>query len=78
VLIMRLWRRVLLFLAIPLAAQATTAWAQRPAGAPPPPANRPVYLDKDGVIRWKDDRKEVTLFGANYVVTTASDYRAAG
>ncbi len=37
-----------------------------------------VYLDNQGVIRWQQNRKEVTLFGANYVVTTASDYRAAG
>src|SRR5262249_32363360 len=41
-------------------------------------ANRGVYLDSSGVVRWKDDRKEVTLFGANYVLPTASDYRAAG
>src|SRR6266498_4089097 len=44
----------------------------------PPPADRAVYLDKDGVVRWSDDRREVTLFGANYVLPTASDYRAAG
>ncbi len=37
-----------------------------------------VYLDDQGVIRWQRDRREVTLFGANYVLTTASDYRAAG
>ena len=37
-----------------------------------------VYLDNQGVIRWHQNRKEVALFGANYVVTTASDYRAAG
>jgi hypothetical protein len=42
------------------------------------PANRAVYLDKEGVVRWKDDNREVTLFGANYVLPTASDYRAAG
>ena len=41
-------------------------------------ADRAVYLDNAGVIRWRDDRSEVRLFGANYVVTTASDYRAAG
>lgn len=40
-------------------------------------ANRAVYLDKEGVVRWRDDHKEVTLFGANYVLPTASDYRAA-
>jgi hypothetical protein len=41
-------------------------------------ANRAVYLDDAGVVRWRDDGREVTLFGANYVVHTASDYRAAG
>ena len=50
---------------------ASVAQAQRPA-------NRAVYLDKGGVMRWRDDRQEVTLFGANYVLPTASDYRAAG
>ncbi|HET7565329.1 MAG TPA: hypothetical protein VFJ96_10065 [Gemmatimonadaceae bacterium] len=44
----------------------------------PSPATRAVYLDTDGVIRWRDDHREVTLFGANYVLPTASDYRAAG
>ena len=37
-----------------------------------------VYLDNQGVVRWQNNRKEVALFGANYVLTTASDYRAAG
>ena len=37
-----------------------------------------VYLDKQGVVRWRDTKQEVSLFGANYVLTTASDYRAAG
>jgi len=46
--------------------------------AVPAQANRAVYLDKAGVVRWRDDRREVTLFGANYVIPTASDYRAAG
>lgn len=41
-------------------------------------ANRAVYLDSQGVIRWQSDKQEVTLFGANYVLTGASDYRAAG
>ncbi len=36
-----------------------------------------VELDDQGVIRWKDGR-EVTLFGANYCLPSASDYRAAG
>ena len=30
------------------------------------------------MVRWRDNQKEVSLFGANYVLTTASDYRAAG
>jgi hypothetical protein len=41
-------------------------------------ATRAVYLDSAGVVRWRDDQREVTLFGANYVLPTASDYRAAG
>ena len=41
-------------------------------------ANRAVYLDKEGVIRWRDNKQELALFGANYVLPTASDYRAAG
>ena len=61
------------------------ATAQRPAAAAPAPvassaapANRAVYLDNEGVVRWSDDRQEVALFGSNYVIHTASDYRAAG
>lgn len=45
--------------------------------AAPLSAQDGVYLDK-GVVRWKRDKSEVRLFGANYVITTASDYRAAG
>src|SRR5579859_2492250 len=41
-------------------------------------AQERVYLDQQGVIRWRDTKKEVALFGANYVIHTASDYRAAG
>ncbi|HEV8266528.1 MAG TPA: hypothetical protein VGQ06_16405 [Gemmatimonadales bacterium] len=41
-------------------------------------AKRAVYVDNQGVIRWRDNRQEVALFGANYVIHTASDYRAAG
>ncbi|MEZ4457876.1 MAG: hypothetical protein R2882_15210 [Gemmatimonadales bacterium] len=41
-------------------------------------ADRAAVLDRDGVLRWRDDRSEVALFGANYVLPTASDYRAAG
>ena len=38
----------------------------------------PVYVDGQGVMRWRTDQREVALYGANYVITTASDYRAAG
>jgi hypothetical protein len=48
------------------------------AQAQGPVANRAVYLDSSGVVRWRDNGQEVTLFGANYVLPTASDYRAAG
>src|SRR2546425_6888833 len=41
-------------------------------------AQGPAFLDNHGVVRWRDTKQEVTLFGANYVVTTESDYRAAG
>lgn len=50
--------------------------AQRAPGAVI--ANRAISLDREGVIRWKDDGREIALFGANYVIHTASDYRAAG
>ena len=53
-----------------LATIASSVQAQR--------TNRTVYLDSVGVVRWRDNRQEVTLFGANYVLPTASDYRAAG
>src|SRR4030066_1649578 len=38
---------------------------------------RTVHLDKKGVIRW-DNNEEVALFGANYCLPSACDYRAAG
>jgi hypothetical protein len=40
--------------------------------------DRVVYVDHEGVMRWRDTRAELALFGANYVITGASDYRAAG
>ncbi len=39
---------------------------------------RSVYVDDEGIIRWKDNDEEVALFGANYCLPSASDYRAAG
>ncbi|HWC75579.1 MAG TPA: hypothetical protein VG454_16755, partial [Gemmatimonadales bacterium] len=37
-----------------------------------------VFVDSSGVMRWRNTKQEVALFGANYVLPTASDYRAAG
>ena len=58
--------------------RAAGAAASQGALETPALANRAVYLDSAGVVRWRDDRQEVALFGANYVIHTASDYRAAG
>ena len=55
--------------------------ASVPAGAQrssPRRAMRSAYVDARGVIRWKDSKQEVALFGANYTLPSASDYRAAG
>src|ERR1041384_8529618 len=65
-------------LLLPALVVASSARAQRAPSAAPTAATRAVYLDSAGVIRWQDDRQEVALFGANYVLPTASDYRAAG
>ncbi|HEY5915547.1 MAG TPA: hypothetical protein VJA21_33605 [Verrucomicrobiae bacterium] len=42
------------------------------------PAAELVYLDDEGVVRWAADKQEVALFGANYCLPSACDYRAAG
>jgi hypothetical protein len=44
----------------------------------PGPEPRSASVDSAGVIRWKDSGQEVALFGANYTLPSASDYRAAG
>ncbi len=75
---MRPIRRSAALLAAALLVPIGAARAQRAAAPAPAPANRAVYLDAQGVVRWQDDRREVRLFGANYVLPTASDYRAAG
>lgn len=36
-----------------------------------------VYMDSSGVIRWKENKQEIALFGANYCLPSACDYRAA-
>ncbi|MDB4900307.1 MAG: rane of secreted protein, partial [Gemmatimonadetes bacterium] len=71
----RRWRRTFALVAALALATPTMARAQE---AVVPRVPRAVYLDSTGVIRWKDDRNEVALFGANYVLPGASDYRAAG
>jgi len=38
---------------------------------------RTVFQDKAGVIRWADTKEEVSLFGANYCLPSACDFRAA-
>ncbi|WP_207436305.1 hypothetical protein [Sabulibacter ruber] len=43
-----------------------------------PSTQQLVYQDKEGVIRWTKTKKEVALFGANYCLPSATDYRAAG
>ena len=69
----------LLRVAVVLAGALTVLAQVSPAQAKPSQSRpRDVYLDRDGVVRWQDDRSEVTLFGANYVLPSASDYRAAG
>src|SRR5882757_918416 len=41
-------------------------------------ANDPVYLDPTGVVRWRNSKEEVRLYGANYCIMSGSDYRMAG
>ncbi len=36
----------------------------------------PVYVDKQGVMRWTKDKKEATFFGVNYTVPFAYGYRS--
>src|ERR1700675_1064079 len=58
---------------------ALTASAESAAREPDRgPATRAVYLDKAGVVRWRDSHAEVALYGANYCVMSGSDYRMAG
>ena len=67
--------RVAVTVLVTFLASVTRVVAQRDTPVVVP---RAVYLGSDGVIRWRDDRSEVALFGANYVLPSASDYRAAG
>ncbi|GAC1516946.1 MAG: hypothetical protein NVS1B4_15290 [Gemmatimonadaceae bacterium] len=75
---MRSLRHLTTWLAVAAAAfvaEAAAAQAPHPA---PSNATRGVLLDDHGVVRWRDDGSEVVLFGANYILPSASDYRAAG
>jgi hypothetical protein len=65
----------LLLLALLLAAPAVASAQRADASVA---ATRRVFVDREGVIRWTDDREEVRLFGANYAIASSSDYRAAG
>jgi hypothetical protein len=58
-----------------LCLSAASALAQG-AQAPAPP--RPVYVDDQGIIRWRSTHEEVRLFGADYCAFSGSDYRMAG
>ena len=35
-----------------------------------------VYQDKEGIIRWTNNKERVAVFGANYCLPSACDYRA--
>ena len=48
------------------------------SGNEQPFADRQAFVDKNGTIRWTGNKKEVALFGANYCLPSACDYRAAG
>ena len=52
--------------------------ATPPADSSDGSAVRRLYLDKSGVIRWRDSNKEVALYGANYCIMSGSDYRMSG
>ena len=61
-----------------LASCLQTAPPNAPASEPDNgPATRAVFLDRTGVVRWRDNEEEVALFGANYCVMSGSDYRMA-
>ncbi len=57
-----------------LCVSATPVLAQQ---VPPAPSHS-VKLDEKGVMRWSDSNDEVALFGVNYCLPSACDYRAAG
>lgn len=40
-------------------------------------SSQTIYIDPKGVMRWKSNKEEVRLFGANYGVFSGGDYRMA-
>jgi hypothetical protein len=57
---------------------ATLASPVHAGGAVDESARRAAYIDPAGTIRWRDNRQEVALYGANYCIMSGSDYRMAG
>ncbi len=54
------------------------ALAASSAAAPAPlPSPSRVFVDQQGVMRWRADDAEVRLFGANYCAFASGDYRLA-
>ncbi|RTQ49666.1 membrane or secreted protein [Hymenobacter gummosus] len=68
--------KLLRFLLLPLLLGGLTvspAQAQRRATQAPAAG---VFVDKEGVLRWTDSKREVALFGVNYTAPFAHAYRA--
>lgn len=42
------------------------------------PTATPIYIDKNGVMRWSGTHEEASFFGANYTLPFAHAYRALG
>lgn len=67
--------RLLGTLALALSLASTSAAAQPSAASR---REHRAVVDASGMLRWSDTNEEVRLFGANYAITSSSDYRAAG
>lgn len=73
------WRKVIFHMAFVLLLQGALnplAFAAVPFLSPytRKPADRVVYMDSKGVLRWNDDNREVDLFGENYYPPFSIDY----
>src|ERR1700734_2900737 len=76
VVIQAAWMKLTLALTLALTpALALSAPSPEPDDGP---AVRAAYMDKTGVVRWRDSNAEVALYGANYCIMSGSDYRMAG